>query len=344
LSNVILLVAFAHKHKILGNGMSSRAVIIAIVLVVVGLTLVSLLDYFTGEPIKAPVEEVQVQRIIVAKRNLISGAFIQSQEDLDWQPVPATAAPAATVADQGAANMPEGEGGEVAAPVPANDAYQYEGSVRLEDFNGAVVRRPIRAGEPIVASMLMKPGEGGFMSAVLEPGKRAVSISVNPISGNAGFVSPGDRVDLLLTYRVKNSANADSGAVESIGTETFARDVRVLAVDQSLDNPENKAILAKTITVEVTPVQAEKISVATEMGKISVALVSTGAPSEAAAGDAKSSESSAKISSPITSNSKTYTMDGDVSSLLGEKESATSKVRIIRGDKIETLEFYQDKQ
>ncbi|MEQ1705521.1 MAG: hypothetical protein ABL867_06055, partial [Rickettsiales bacterium] len=58
-------------------------------------------------------------------------------------------------------------------------------------------------------------------------------------------------------------------------------------------------------------------------------------------GDAKSFENAV---SPVMSPSKTYTMDGDVSSLLGEKESATSKVRIIRGDKIETLEFYQDKQ
>lgn len=323
--------------------MSSRAVIIAIVLVVVGLTLVSLRDYFTSEPIKAPEEEVQVPRILVAKRNLVSGAFIQSQEDLDWQPAPSNPAPAAQAVEHGNSNMPEGEGGEVAAVTHANDNYQYENSVRLEDFNGAVVRRPIRAGEPIVSSMLMKPGEGGFMSAVLEPGKRAVSISVNPISGNAGFVSPGDKVDLLITYRVKNSANADSGAADSIGTETFARDVRVLAVDQSLDNPENKAILAKTITVEVTPVQAEKISVASEMGKISVALVSTGVPAEES-GSTKSSENTSKIIDSVTQSSKTYTMDGDVSKLIGEKENATSKVRIIRGDKIETLEFYQDKQ
>ncbi|MEK6745568.1 MAG: Flp pilus assembly protein CpaB [Pseudomonadota bacterium] len=327
--------------------MSSRALIIAIVLVVAGLTIVSLRDYFTSEPIVIEAEEVQAPRILVAKRNLISGSFIQPQEDLDWQPMPAAAAPAPAQAptntnENRIGNMPEGEedGGVPEVATADNNNYQYEGSVALEDFNGAVVRRTIRAGEPIVASMLMKPGEGGFMSAVLEPGKRAVSISVNPISGNAGFVSPGDRVDLLLTYRVKNSANADSGAEESVGTETFAQGVRVLAVDQSLDNPENKAILAKTITVEVTPVQAEKISVASEMGKISVALVSTAIPS-VETGDAKSFEN---VISPAISPSKTYTMDGDVSSLLGEKENATSKVRIIRGDKIETLEFYQDKQ
>lgn len=328
--------------------MSSRAVIIAIILVVVGLTIVSLRDYFTSEPIKAPEQEVQVPRILVAKRNLASGSFIQSQEDLDWQPVPPQPAqsPAQAqvpVPEAKTDNMPGGEGQAATAETAvANNNYQYEGSVKMEDFNGAVVRRAIHAGEPIVPSMLMKPGEGGFMSAVLEPGKRAVSISVNPTSGNAGFVSPGDRVDLLITYRVKNSDNADTGKEDSIGTETFAHNVRVLAVDQSLDNPENKAILAKTITVEVTPVQAEKISVASEMGKISVALVSIGTTAPETTGT-ETSESTVKATNP-TAQSKTYTLDGDVSSLLGEKENGTNKVRVIRGDKIETLEFYQDKK
>lgn len=325
--------------------MSSRAVIIAIVLVVVGLTLVSLRDYFTREPaVKEKVEEVQVPRILVAKRSLVSGAFIQAQEDLDWQPAPGAAPqPTAPTPENAAGTPPEGAGAETATTATAsNNNYQYEGSVKIEDFNGAVVRRSVRVGEPIVPSMLMKPGEGGFMSAVLEPGKRAVSISVNPTSGNAGFVSPGDRVDLLITYRVKNSSNTDAGKEDSIGTETFAHNVRVLAVDQSLDNPENKAILAKTITVEVTPVQAEKISVATEMGKISVALVSTGIPVMETS-DAKPSDA-VKAGAPATPSSRTYTLDGDVSSLIGQKETATNKVRVIRGDKIETLEFYQDKQ
>ena len=328
--------------------MPSRAIVIVIALVIVGLTIMSLRDYFTSEPV-VQAEEV-APRILVAKRNLISGAFIQVQEDLDWQPAPSSPEnkPAKQEETEDAVDGDEGSEQATASTSTAT-YYQYEGTVKIEDFNGAVVRRSIRAGEPIIPSMLMKPGEGGFMSAVLEPGKRAVSISVNPISGNAGFVSPGDRVDLLITYRVKHG-EADAGKEDSIGTETFAHNVRVLAVDQSLDNPENKAILAKTITVEVTPVQAEKISVASEMGKISVALVSTGVP----AGEAKdvkvidvnqgSGENANKVIDITSPNPNSYTMDGDVSSLIGEKENSTSKVRIIRGDKIETLEFYQDKQ
>lgn len=298
--------------------MSSRSIVIVIALVIVGFTLMSLRDYFT----QAPVVEVAAPvapRILVAKRNLVSGAFVDIQQDLDWYPAP--------------------EPATESKPDDKATDYQYENSIRIEDFAGAVVRRSVRAGEPIIPDMLMKSGEGGFMSAVLEPGKRAVSISVNPTSGNAGFVSPGDRVDLLITYRVKNGQNADSGLADSIGTETFARNVRVLAVDQSLDNPENKAILAKTITVEVTPSQAEKISVASEMGKISVSLVSTGVPASAEE-NVKTIDVGHDLAAPDVQG---YTLDGDVSSLVSQKENATSKVRIIRGDKIETLEFYQDK-
>ncbi len=320
--------------------MSSRAIVIVIAVVIIGFTLMSVRDYFTREPVVEVAKETEAPRILVAKRNLVSGAFIQSAEDLEWQPAPIIESKPAEAAKDGQQ--------QAEVEVPTNN-YQYEGKVRIEEFNGAVVRRTIHAGEPIVSTMLMKPGEGGFMSAVLEPGKRAVSISVNPISGNAGFVSPGDRVDLLITYRVKNTSNADTAAAaDSIGTETFARNVRVLAVDQSLDNPENKAILAKTITVEVTPVQAEQVSVASELGKISVALVSTGVP--AIDEETKPVVLHDKVENAIDIKnipqpiSKNYTMDADVSKLIEHKESSVSKVKIIRGDKVETLEFYQDKQ
>ncbi len=291
--------------------MSSRTIVIVIAVVVVGFLLLSMREYFIAPP---PVE-TQVQqapRILVAKRNLTSGSFVQVQNDLDWQPAPE--APVKAEATEG--------GDKIEAAKPE---YQYEGSVNIDQFNGAVVRRSIRAGEPILPSMVMRSGEGGFMSAVLEAGKRAVSISVNPISGNAGFVSPGDRVDLLITYHLKAGAEEDG----SIGSETFIRNVRVLAVDQSLDNPENKPILAKTITVEVSAADAEKISVAAEMGKISVALVGT-----VVADSVKDTKADSKSS---------YTSGSDVSNMVAKRESATNRVRVIRADKVETLEFYQDK-
>src|SRR5262249_21137290 len=132
------------------------------------------------------------------------------------------------------------------------------------------------AGEPITVSALIKPGAGGFLSAVLEPGKRAVSIAVSATSGTAGFIFPGDRVDMIVTHRLKvkeissNSNQQDS--TESVVSETFVEDVRGGAGDQMLDNPKNKAIPAKTVTLEVSPEQAEKVNVAVELGKISLAL------------------------------------------------------------------------
>lgn len=301
--------------------MSSRAVVIVITLVIVGLTLVSMRDFFTKAPepeAPAPV----IQRILVAKRNLPSGSFIQVQQDFEWQALPDSEK------DKKPDNNDKKEAGDI------KPEYQYEGAVNPDEFNGAVVRRSIRAGEPIIPSLLMKSGEGGFMSAVLEPGKRAVSISVNPTSGNAGFVSPGDRVDLLITYHASKEQSSGKG---SITTETFVNNVRVLAVDQNLENPENKALLAKTITVEVSPDEAEKISVAAEMGKISVALVSTAIP------DSGVIDSSDAMKKP-SSGERAYTIDGDVGSLISSQERATKKVKIIRGGEVETLEFYQDEK
>jgi len=139
---------------------------------------------------------------------------------------------------------------------------------------------------------------------------------VNATSGNAGFISPGDRVDLIITHRIKIQSGGEGRGQESVVSETFVRNVRVLAVDQMLDNPENKAILAKTVTVEVNDAQAEQIAVATEMGKISMALRSlAGAPKSGSRG----------------------ATEKDISPIMGT--GAMPRVRVIRGDEIENVEF-----
>lgn len=286
--------------------MSSRTMVMLIAGVIVLFTVISLRNHFSEKPPEAPAHVETQPRALVAKHDLAAGAFIHVTADLDWQPV---------------------------ADDVSREGLLMEGTVTAEEFSGAVVRRSLHAGEKIPATALMKSGEGGFMSAVLEPGKRAVSISVTVTSGNAGFISPGDRVDLLVTHRLKAAGGKESGGDDLVVTETFARSVRVLAVDQQLDNPDNKAILAKTVTVEVTPRQAEMITVAAEMGKISMSLVSTG---NAAADD----ETLPKV--VTVDEASKYTRDGDVSSMLGRKENGLSRVRVIRGDSVETLEFYQD--
>ena len=298
--------------------MSSRNMVMIIAGVIVLFTIVSLRTYFKTPAPVVPTETA-APRALVAKRPLVPGAFVQVAMDLDWQPVDEKI---------------------------TTEGLLLDNAIRAEDFAGAVVRRSINAGEHILAADLMKSGEGGFLSAVLAPGMRAVSISVTLTSGNAGFISPGDKVDLLITHRIKPGGK-ESSSDDQVITETFARGVRVLAVDQQLNNPDNKAILAKTVTVEVTPRQAEQVSVAEELGKISMALVSNGSKTDEVAATQETSAPKVVTLSNEAAPEKAsteYTRDGDVSSMLGKKEDSFSRVRVIRGDAVEILEFYQDKR
>lgn len=212
-----------------------------------------------------------------------------------------------------------------------SDAMLTSAATERADFEGAVARRSITKGEPITKNLLVRSNEGGFMSAVLEPGKRAVSIPVDPTSGNAGFIFPGDKVDLILTHR---------NAQEMRASETFIEDVRVLAVDQMLDNPENKAVLAKTVTLEVTPKQAEEINVAKDLGKISLSLRSLANAPGVAMDDAEVIHFDDVLSAEITPQiTGTVTRDTDVSKIIYPGGGGAMRVRVIRGNKEEEIQF-----
>jgi len=280
------------------------------------------------EPVEAaPV--AAVSRVVVARHDMVLGSFVQGEQDLEW------------------ADAPQVKPDEAPAPdAPQKESYLHEGVVKLTDFNGAVVRRALRAGEPVPQSALMKSGEGGFMSAVLEPGMRAVSIAVTATSGNAGFISPGDRVDLIVTHRVRVHSG-EPGQEDSVVSETFVRDVRVIAVDQQLDNPENKAILAKTVTVEVSPQQVEKVSVAEEMGKISLALRSLAGVMPKVYGAGAEDKKPATVADVYgieqdEAQAAPMTRDSDVSQMLNRTGVVAPRVQIFRGDQVQNLDFYQD--
>jgi len=222
------------------------------------------------------------------------------------------------------------------------------GTSTTNDFSGAVARRAIQKGEPILKNLLVRSNEGGFMSAVLEPGSRAVSLAVDSTSGNAGFIFPGDRVDLILTHSVTRQA------MQSRASETFIENVRVLAVDQMTDNPENKAMIAKTVTLEVTPKQAEEINLAKDLGKISLSLRSlsskkTGdvAVPEAAVDVRNEPENleellRAKAQQSSSSNNEpapNMTRDTEVSKIISPEDAAGSQVTIIRGTERSNIQF-----
>jgi pilus assembly protein CpaB len=147
------------------------------------------------------------------------------------------------------------------------DAYFIEGEADLAKLIGTVVRNPVTAGQPVTQGSLVSPGDRGFLAAALGPGMRAITITVSQKTGVAGFIFPGDHVDLLLTQAVQGDLKT---------TETILRNLRILATDQSTDTEiiDGKSIVrqSKTVTLEVTPRIAEKIQVAETIGSLSLSL------------------------------------------------------------------------
>lgn len=274
-----------------------RLVLIAIAGVIVAFGAISVYKKMAGSKDAPLVEKSEPSsRILVANRDLTAGQFLDIAQDVTWQGV---------------------------EPDTITSEYIREGQASINSFAGAVIRRSLHAGDRVTSDALMKSGEGGFMSAVLEPGHRAVSVSVNATSGNAGFISPGDHVDMIVTRHLRSGGSNND---EEIISETFVEDVRVLAVDQSLDNPENKAILAKTVTLEVTSEQAEKVAVASELGKISLALRSL-AP--VPPGTKPVEQKKEDLMSLYNDSMQQKAPDSQV----------TSRIRVIRGDQVEHVEM-----
>ena len=158
-------------------------------------------------------------------------------------------------------------------PWPGNmvkDAYFLEGEADMNKLLGTVVRFPITAGEPVTQGALVAPGDRGFLAAALTPGMRAITVPVSAESGVAGFIFPGDRVDMVLTQ----SISGDGQALKA--SETILANLRVLATDQATtqETVDGKTVpkQSRTVTLEVTPRIAEKVAVAQTMGTISLTL------------------------------------------------------------------------
>lgn len=264
------------------------------------------------------------QYVLVAKVSLPAGRFVKP-EDFRWQA------------------WPEG-------PVPTS--YLLRDQRDPEELSGAVVRVGIAADEPIADSRLAKPGDRGFMAAVLEPGMRAVSVAVTATSGISGFVFPGDRVDLLVTHAVP--AGDGSGRKSALVTETVLRDVRVVAIDQRADDQNTTPTVVRTVTFEVTPKEAEMVNVGRRLGELTLSLRSLGreelqgelAALELQEGDASDDDETAVLAvekAALKPSDKTiqegrFTTDSEVSRLVGGLSGA-NRVTIMRGPKTEIQSF-----
>jgi pilus assembly protein CpaB len=126
------------------------------------------------------------------------------------------------------------------------------------------VRRPMVAGEPVLAAKISGFGGKDTLGETLDPTQRAVSIRLNDVSGVSGFILPGDRVDVLLTRQLDNRSDLVS--------DVILQNVVVLAIDQLTDEEREKPQLARTATVQVTPEQAQKLALAMQVGTLSLAL------------------------------------------------------------------------
>ncbi len=251
------------------------------------------------KPAPAPTE-----KILVAAADVPAGTLLQKKH-LRWQAWPKTA-------------MAEG--------------YVVDGGERgLEDFTGAVGRSGLLAGQPITDRLVVYPGDRGFLAAVLSPRMRAVTVPVNATTGIAGFVFPGDRVDLILTHAVRNDPNSRARRA----SETVLNDVRVIAVDQKVDDQNGRAQVAKTATLEVTPKQAELVAMLTDIGRLSLSLRSIVGEdlAEAKGGDSM-------LPRPPR-RSRTLTLDSEVSLLLRPPSTNrnTDTVRVWRGGEAQDLVF-----
>jgi pilus assembly protein CpaB len=144
-----------------------------------------------------------------------------------------------------------------------------EGAFAVKDdlLNGGrrVVLSPLKRGEPVLRSKITGPGQRASLASLLDDGKRAVTVSVDDVRGVAGFVLPGDFVDIVII--------ADDGSPKRQSySDILLEHVKVLAIDQVASEGEGQPTVAKAVTVEVTKEQAQKILLATSIGKLSLIL------------------------------------------------------------------------
>lgn len=260
------------------------AVICIAALAAIGLALIVRAMGSSGQSNATASAAVEVQpmaRVLVAARDLQPGRRLV-EADLSWKDWPVDelnplfitdGAPPPARAEGAAAENAAVEGGAergaVGKAIKAVAEINTPGA--KADYIGAVVRESILAGEPLVARKIVRAGDSGYMAAYLEPGMRAMAISVTVETAAGGFILPGDRVDVLLTREVKS--NSAEGAGPKFATATVMRNVKVLAIDQTTRAAEDEqAVVGATATLELTGQDAEVLALAKSEGDLSLTL------------------------------------------------------------------------
>jgi len=243
--------------------------------------------------------------------------------------------PAAEIA-AGTILTPDRLGRMALPPAAVTDEMFRADDDGAQTLEGSVARQMLPRGVPITKAAIVRPGDRGFLAAVLPQGKRAISIPVGEVTGVSGLILPGDRVDLILTYSV------DGGTIDAErdirASETVMANLQVLALDRRLSQkqiaPDGSPItdappIARTATLAVTPQQAEMITLATTLGDLSLVLNSVhdgGDPKALEAGDDAMADADRQrmieqiaASGPASDRPfvpRAMTLDSDVTSLL----------------------------
>lgn len=200
----------------------------------------------SSEPVQTEPQIVQAATVdvLAARRDLPVGARVQAS-DLYWQAWPQDA-------------------------VNPSQVLRDRNPDAAETFAGSVVRNAVSEGEPVSARQLLQAGEAGFMSAVLGPGMRATSVPISAETGAGGFILPGDRVDVVVTFEDEEEGRTRR---RFFVAETVVENARVLAIDQSIGDDDAEGIaLGDTATLELTPEQANAVVLAVARGEISLVL------------------------------------------------------------------------
>ncbi|WP_169569735.1 Flp pilus assembly protein CpaB [Sneathiella limimaris] len=274
--------------------MARKLILVVFALVIAGATVMFVRNWAgnqTSTPVVQTVTETVVapkepeKKILVAANDLPAGTLVR-EEHLTWQ------------------EWPDSDGLE--------EKYIVENVRTANEFFGTVVRKGIAVGEPISESRMVRPGQQGFLAAVLEPGMRAVSINVDATAGIAGFVFPGDKVDVVLTLTVNREGESQ---IPQHASETILTDVRVVAMDQTTDDQTQQATVRSIATLEVTPKQVEVVSVARELGRLSLSLRSI-----ARVEDTENPLDNAVAMKP--ERGKGFTLDSEASALIRAPKNA----------------------
>ena len=220
--------------------MPLRTIATFAIAIVLGLIAVVLINVYMGSSRKAQVAQVQAgvgSPVVVAQAPISRGGVVQPTQ--------------LKVVNYPAGSVPAGAFTTIAQLTGGKDQQR-------------IALRDLGPDEPVLASRVTAPGGKLNLATEISPGMQAVTFHSSDIQGVGGFVLPNDRVDIMLSRAV------NEGKLPL--TQIIAENIRVLGVDQSDDQEQSKPVVAKAITVEVTPEQAQQITLAASMGTVSLAL------------------------------------------------------------------------